>query len=223
MLKSTFKIILFVISFLFSINNLSANTCDYVEMARLKSVASNLDITYTYTYNADLDDVKFKINIENIKENIIIKDVAKGTMYTFNGNTNLELSGYDDNKKYQFDIYTDTTECSNKTLLTRYIYLPKYNQYYNDDVCGSVSDYYMCQMWYQHELSKEEFYSKLNEYKKTLNIDNEEVPKETDVVSSIIDLIIDNYYFFVGFGVILILVRLIYVIKENKDTFDLRT
>ena len=224
MLKNVFKVFLFIISFFIIANNVDANSCDYVEISRLKNVASNIDFTYSYVYDSNLDDVKFTITIQNIEENIIITDINKGSVvYNYNGNSSLVLNDYDDGRRYQFEINTDTTDCLNKKLLTRYIELPKYNKYYNDEVCFSVSSYYMCQMWYQHELTKEQFYEKINIYKESLKNEDNNPSEDKNPIDSIVDILIDNYYYFVAVGAIIILIKVYFIIKENKDTFDLRT
>lgn len=206
------------LSFFFYVDNASASVCDYAELARLKLHASNINISYEYKYDSSLDDVKFSIRFDNLKENIVIEDTNKNT-YKYNGQSSIVLNNFDDGNKYKFTIYTDTTNCINRTLNIVYVNLPKYNSYYNNSICLSNKDYYMCQMWYQHDLTEKEFIKKVTDYK---NSESEIIDeKNEDIITTLIDFIIEYYYYFIGSSVIIVLI--IVFLRSREHEFDLNT
>jgi hypothetical protein len=215
-MKKLFIFLFFIMMNFVVYDNVSAY-CDYTELANMKKLASNISISYDYKYNSDLDDVVFDVTLNNLSEGIIVEDYL-GVKYPYADNKTLVLSNYNDGVKYKFAFTTDRTSCLNKSLMTTYVNLPKYNSYYNDTVCDKLKDYYMCQMWYQHDLTKKEFDKKINEYLKVID---EKEDKDDDIAATIIDFIMDNYYYFIGLSAIIIVI--IIVRKSSYKDFDLDT
>jgi hypothetical protein len=207
------------LSFFFVTDLVNAASCEYSELARLKLSASNISISYDYVYDIESDDVKFSIRFDNLVNNIFIEDY-KGNVYIYNGENSLVLNDYEDGNKYKFIISTDTTNCLNKVLNVVYVNLPKYNSFYNDEVCEKAKDYYMCQMWYQHDLTEKEFVAKVEKYLNENNGNNGEKPDE--VIDSIISFILEYYYYFIGLSVIIVLIIIIFF-KSKEEEFDLST
>jgi len=226
MANKVFKLCIFIIVFLMTISKVNAvGTCDYAEIAKLKNIAANISITYSYVYNEKTDDMKFKIELDNIQANIILQ--INNKIYKYNNNSSMIFDNFDDGQKHTINIYTEATYCLNKTLLTRYIELPKYNKFYNDTICSTLPNYYMCQMWYQHDLSESKFIEKINEYKTQVEEPIEE-DKNNDNYSSLVlqvfEFIYANYYYFVAASGIIILIFTAYIMYDNKkDDFDLNS
>jgi len=216
MMKKIMLLLLVIIANFIIYDNVYAY-CDYAELANIKKLSSNISVSYDYVYDTNIDDVSFNITFSNLNGSVIIEDNL-GIKHYYNGDSKLTLNNYNDGIKYKFVYSTENTSCINKTLMTNYVNLPKYNSYYNDPVCDKLKDYYMCQMWYQHDLTKIEFDKKISEYAKVINKEENE---NDDIASNIIDFIMDNYYYFIGLSAIIIVI--IIVRKSSYKDFDLDT
>lgn len=205
----------------------AASLCENRVLSDYKSLASNINIHYTYSMKDDKP--VFDITISNIYEDIYVVDSSKNKTYKFKDFTSdyeLILKGYSDNQTIKLQFYTSTTGCYGQLLSTRYVTLPNYNEYSSDEVCNGAEEYSLCQRWGAMSLSYEEFVSKVNNYKEGKNkppiVEEEETKKLS--LAEIIFKFIGSYYVFLVSGIIIIILIIAAIrnISLRKNQFDFK-
>lgn len=194
--------------------------CSNLDKANQRALATNLNISYQE--NIRNNSANFDITITNITENLIVRDALNNRDYRYghdrNNPSEITIFGFSDGGSYKFEIYTDLEHCEDDLLHVIYATVPKYNPYYNDELCDGIENYRMCQRWVNFDISYQEFVENVNQYKKSLVIDEEEEPI-TEVETSIIDYLINfwiNYYYYV-LGVIIIGCLFVIYRLRNKN------
>lgn len=215
-MKKYCLLLIFIITILLLPLNVKAFGCNYTELSRLKKIAGNVSLDYEYVESNN--DVVFKLTFTNLQPGIILKDVFKNIEYTYS-NFGLVLNGYEDGKKYRFDLYTTETECENKNLATLYADLPKFNQYYDDPICNDKWQYSVCSKWYYHNLSYNDYVLKVNSFIKDQTV----VPEEpiVDNYAYIWTFLSETYQYFLITFIVAGLAAIYYLVK--KDDFNLDT
>lgn len=208
-------IIVLIISFIFFIPlKVEAVFCDYSELSKLKSLASNINYSYSYV---ELDnDVTFSIEFLNLKEELILQDISNNKLYNIQEES-LVINGYESGKSYSFVISTNETECTNKQLSTFTVTLPSYNKYYNEQICIDNPEISLCGKWIKVTGDRNDFVKTVNSFIKTSDV--EENPN-TEIELTFIE----KYYIYiymVSSMVILIYIYQLYL--SRKDDFDLDT
>ena len=204
------------ICFCLSINKVNAS-CSYTRTANLKKIASNVNITYTYTIVNN--EALFDIRIANLTDDIYVYDIYNDKKYTTRGE--IVLRSFKDGMKYRFLIRSNDDNCKDESLSTRYVTLPKYNIYYGDPVCKGIEDYSLCQKWGTFNVANHDDYvGQINKYKASLskNKNLNEDEKELTIVEKIVNFFL-KYYIIVLISVIIICLGLMYYLSE-KDKFD---
>ena len=204
------------ICFCLSITKVNAS-CSYTRIANLKKLASNVNITYTYTIVNN--EASFDIRIANLTNDIYVYDVYNDKKYTTRGE--IVLRDFKDGMKYRFLIRSNDSNCEAELLSTRYVTLPKYNVYYGDPICKGIEDYTLCQKWGTfNAVNHDDYVGQVNKYKASLskNKNNKEEEKELTVVEKIVNFFL-KYYIIVLISIIVICLGLIYYISK-KDKFD---
>lgn len=196
-----------------------AQYCNYVDLAGFKKEAGN--ITYSYDYSIQGDNALFDIKLNNLNQNLFFKINDK--IYTYTRNE-LVLKGFNSGEKIVIYVYTNNEECKDEILRVININLPKYNPYYQLDICNGLENYSLCQKWSNHNYSKTDFIIKVNEYKESLKKDEDKKPDDvidskTELIDDIITFFISYYYYILG-GIILICVVAM-IVSNKKDSFDL--
>ncbi len=199
------KKILLLILLCIPYTKVNAFYCTYQQQARLKGLATNINISYDF----DEKSKTFTFNLINLNKEIYFIDTTNDKTYTYTKNE-IELKGYKSGQKVKFEFYSNVEFCD-KVLYTYIVTLPTYNPYYKDKVCNGVENYNLCQKWTSHNLSKSAFKEKVNEYKKSLEKSQEEIQekKEENQISFLDNLIkfLLNYYY-----VFLILIFTIFIV-----------
>lgn len=191
--KKNICCLLCIILFLFPITVIYADEASdaaYYNQNRLKKIASN--INYDYSYHESNGQVTFSIRFTNVLSDVYIHDVTHNKNYYTNKDNTIVISGFGSGKTYEFLIkdnnyseditmiqtYWDGEKFVDRVLVLGknpippekeiskiYVTLPKYNSYYNDPVCQDFSEYKLCQKWYSHNLSHDEFVREVNQAK----------------------------------------------------------
>ena len=201
----------------------SKTSCDYGLVSRLKGLASNVNITYSYEISNDM--VKFNIELVNLNEDIYFVDNNTKNRYyysdTVDGKITLNnyLSG-----KVSFTIYSNNSDCLDEKLTVKYVNLPYYNKYYKYDECRGVEDFYICQKWVKYDGGYSDFLDDINSYKKSL--DTNSLIIEDDNKNWFDDFVgfFLSYYYIVMPIMILFIVNIIYLfkyIKFKKNRFEI--
>jgi len=199
--------VLFII--LFPINS-KALLCSNKEKVKFQELAKN--ITTTYDYVEENNQVTFNIIFSNIPEGFRIYDYNNKTEHGYFAREML-LSGFKPGTSYRFDYYTNDVLCQYDNLYTSYINLPHYNPYYNDSICEGLN-YKYCNKWQKIDMTYEEFINDVTKYKESLKA--VEGPT-TEKVKGFFDYIIEfyvNYYYIVL--PLFIIISISYIIYYNK-------
>ncbi|MBQ6816817.1 MAG: hypothetical protein IJO27_00125, partial [Bacilli bacterium] len=144
-----YKKILFIIICISTFINVDA-VCDSQRLNELKNKASKIEFIYDYTKNSN-SEINFKITAVNLDEEIktlIIKDYYMDDYreFKYNKNKQSSLSGFKSGErvKVTFKAYT-TDECSGKTVYSKTVSLPYYNNYYNSSQCKQYPKFKYCE------------------------------------------------------------------------------
>ena len=215
------KKILFIFTiFIFTcrIQAVNYRGCDSSEIARMKALINNVNISYDYVMN---DYPVFSITINNITPDLYFVDSVTKVEYKYQDTNNGEIviGGYGSGNDGRYKFYSAKSECYGLSLGTKYYKTPNYNQYYNDPLCDGL-DINICKKWSNTNYSRPEFEQKIQEYKenKLPNIEENTEYKKT-LGEKIIEFYV-KYYIYILLFIIISCSLLIYI-KNKKDRFKL--
>lgn len=212
-MRNKLFLILFLLSALFfTYQDVNAeDSCEYAEQYKLSALASNVKANYSVSEEPE---VYFTININNLTSEIYATvksdnsaDIVKYEYSEENGgNVSFTSTDIYNKKDFVIEIYAVNPFCERSELRTITVTTPRYNPYYNYDICTDVRDFYLCQKWSDFELSYSELVNRVTDYKESLkNNDIKEEEKEESVVTKVINFVVKNYlYFMISGGVIVI-------------------
>ncbi len=208
-------IIVFVLLLLVPFSKVFA-VCDYNEIAKLKKMAANVTISYDYVETDS--SVRFKITLNNLRDEMYFIDKLTYTQYDYQSEEQT-ISNYRSGQTVRYDFYSTDPECAEYPLYTARVVLPSYNQYYQDEVCIGASEYSLCQKWSSHNLSYDNFVKKVTEYKNSLVEPEEPVIEENPsgtitFVQLIINFLLD-YYIYIIIVLSLGLIALLAIRKKD--------
>lgn len=190
--------------------------CDDSEILKLQKIAKNVTVSYTF----DEEKEEFSITFTNLRKELILYDVTNNREYNVYGELTLNQNYLGDNR---FDIYAKKTNCTKEILVSKYIKLPFYNQYYKYDECKNISNYDYCAKWLNKSITYEFWNKKVLEYK--MNQIHETEQKQEKIEISIRDRVLNfitkvyvNYYYIILPMIITVLCILIYI-KNKQDSF----
>jgi hypothetical protein len=212
-LRKYFIYFVFIISFLFIPINIEAYFCDYNELARLKNIASNINVSYDYIEQEDK--MVYTIFFNNIQDGVTIKNV-NGEVLTNIVEDRVIINDYISDGVDVFTVNGEVPFCKSGELSKIYLNLPFYNKFYKLPVCNNL-DYEYCDRFFRHSLSEETFIARVNEYKKEINDD-----KEKETIKKYWFEYINEYYYYTLILIIASSSYAIYVLIK-KDDFDLET
>lgn len=191
--------------------------CTVEDKMRYNSLATN--ITTSYEYREKDGNVLFDVTIHNVHKDLVVVETSTNKKYqsTSSGLSNLLVTNLKDGNSYSFNVYAKTGDCSYRLFNTLYVTTPKYNKYYNDQVCIGASDYYLCQKWAEiGNISYEEFRKQVEEYK---NPDKEIITDDVDEENNWLYIIGDfwaKYYLYILGGIIIVLLPIVIIIKKRE-------
>ena len=199
------NIVFLLISFFsFSVSALSYKGCDYSDISRMKSIVSNINLSYDYTIVDN--EAYFDVTINNLTEDVYFYDTVTQKKYYYSDANNGEITilNY---KRYSgsYKFYSAKNECLDVSLGSKYYSFPVYNRYYNDPLCKDIPNYSLCQKWGYINYSYDEFEEMVLDYKESKTIDEDEkinVEYKKTFLEKVIDIYINYYYYFLG-GLIL--------------------
>lgn len=232
------KVLFFILSF-FIISNvtLAESKCSYNEQAELLDKATNIKAGYEIesetVHFVDMDANKdyFQINIYNVTEDFyaVLKEDYLGSETTFrysdakDGIISYRWDVLDFVTNFTIDIYASgKTNCSGEKYKTLYIQTPRYNEYYDREVCEELTDFYLCQKYTTSTVVAEDrFFEQLESYRAgKINDQGEEIDNR-NIFDKAFDFIRDNKWFILG-GTIIIVGGVIFVNrKRNKKSREL--
>lgn len=230
-------LLIFIVLFSFNIHASAASICSYKEQTELNSKAANIKVSYEekeiILHNEDMDTTKkvFEISIFNIIEDfyVIVKNNKNNSEMLFRGSDTTDGIAkftWDDLSEvanFTFQVYTtEKTNCPDERFKTIYLTTPRYNIYYDREICSKLKEFYLCEKYVTFdEVDANEFSIKLKEYQEEISkIDNnkEEDNKTNDKDISLTDNIfkfLDTYKFII-IGGLLIVLAILYVVNRKK-------
>lgn len=148
------------------------NNCDVEESVKLNREVVNIKINYEekvyitraepgdqLTDNPDITEIVrnyFQINLLNLSDNFyaVITDSTYNSKRTFNfaqakqGVISFDWRNLSKVSNLTVNIYSSNkTKCPDNLFRTLYLTIPRYNNYYEYDVCNEIPDYYLCQKY----------------------------------------------------------------------------
>jgi len=204
--------------FAFFIFSIKVNAqCTSEELNSLMKEVGQVTVNYTYNEKANT----FKIDVEGLSSNIYINIANKGTLI-WNMDNKITMDGFNPGETYVLEFVSGiTSSCYFKTLTSKSITLPFFNQYYKDELCLNHENYDLCKKFVYYKVgSYEEFKLRLNSYIKGLENKESEVEKpkiETtkELFKEILNFL-EKYYLFITIPIIVLGVTSIIVIKIKK-------
>lgn len=216
------NILFFLVCFMFiNTSALTYGGCDYSTVSRMKSIVSNINISYDYTIINN--EAKFSVTLNNLTDDIYFYDTNTKKNYYYSDTNNGEITinnyfGYSGSYKF----YSNNNNCKGISLGTKYYKFPIYNRYYNNKYCLEAPNYSLCQKWAKVNYSEEEFEKIILNY-----INKEEVKEEENIIAeyekTVLDKIVEFYvkYYYIILGTLIIVCTTIIVIYNKKNKFDL--
>ena len=205
----------------FDVHALTYSGCEYSDVSRLKSLVGNVNISYSYHV---LDNqIYFDVTLNNITEDMYFKDYLTNKTYYYSDTQNGEITIYNYyGSKGNYQFYSYLPNCKDVSLGKKYYSFPSYNIYYNDPLCSDLKSYSLCQKWANVTYSYDEFSSKIEEYKQSLekkDVEEEVIEYKKSVLDEVISFYVKYYYYI--FGAIILICGSIVLIKRKKDSFKL--
>jgi len=214
--------ILLFIGFKTNVKAFSYGGCNYSQIARLKSFASNVNITYDYYIQNNT--AYFNVTLTNITPEIYFIDSNSNKKYTYSDTQNGQITIYNQiYSKISYKFYSNLPECHGVKLNTKYHTLPSYNIYYNSALCKGIENYNLCQKWVKNNYSYDEFEELVNKYKNSKSEEKVENEVEITYEKTVFDYFVEfyvKYYYLILIGIIVICFVVIYFNKK-KNSFNI--
>ena len=198
-------------------------SCTSYEIADLKEEADKIMITYKHL-GAVVDEEgliyynRFQVDVKNVSDDLYILYLDKIKLIP----ENVIINDTFINGTYNFDIYSNKCE----EMISRIkVHIPKFNIYSLDSLCNGISgeDFALCGKYYEYDVSYEDFVKRVNHYRSTSNIINDDNSDyvEEDNDENIFDVLLKyiiKYKFYIGIFLFLVLfiVILLMVIKKRR-------
>ena len=193
--------------------------CSNSEKVKLNKLANN--ISYTYDYIEENNNVTFNITLSNIQPEFRVMDIQTKQDYQDFG-SEITLNGYAPGNGYRFDIYSKDKSCTRDKLASIYITLPFYNSFYSNELCKGIEDYNLCQKWTKNTYSYEDSIKMTNAYidslkKQDNNIDDNNNKEDIKgFYDYLLEYYLKAYYIILPIIIISCLVVIYRVNQKNK-------
>jgi len=196
----------------FAFFNVKAIDCSEDELFRLKELADNIIIRYTYHFSDE--NVLFNLQLYNYSNDLKInyKEFNYGQSINNISKSDLEMIKFNEGDRIELAIYPNYLGCGNRELRIIEYELPIYNRYYHihQDKCLEHSDFIYCQEFLDvSNLTFDEIDYLFDEY---LN-----KSEQSDDINKGIDFI----YILIGTILILLILVVIFIvimIKKRKKS-----
>ena len=226
--------------FSLGINVKAASLCNYQEQMELNQKAAAVSWSYEVVEETlegnetTIINPFFRITILNVTEDlyVVIKnDVdnnsvrfeasdAKDGIITYDWKhdetiTNFTLEVYSSNK----------TNCANEVYKTFYMTTPRYNDFYNREICHQYADFYLCQKYITtDEVSEDDFLQKVESYDNgKIDDEGKDIPEDKDdkLTDNIFKFIDDYKWVIVGVVVLAVGTATVILIRNRRKQRDL--
>ena len=170
-MKKTRYFILFLFTFLLISPKVYA-ACTETELKQFKEIENKFTVTYTYNandqnviklYNPDPENYEYRVIAEENKNPNITFNRINDNTYEATGNIDVEYKVIVVNKKASCD----------DMLKTFTISPPPENGYSDDPLCEGIEEFILCQEGYNKPVTREDFESRVEAYKESIQKDND--------------------------------------------------
>lgn len=221
-MKKVKFIILIILLFILNIRVVSAK-CNNSYLSELRGISSN--VNFSYDYYIENGDAIFNLIINNLTPNMYIINNDSNERYNYENTTNGELTiyGLKNLSSISFSMYAVGEGCDNKKLLTKYIKLPSYNQYYENEICKGIEEFQLCNKWLKQEISYNTFTEQVKKYKQSLESKTDGDDSEITIKDDLIDKIVKYYskYYYVILIIIIVICAIIILYQNKKNRFKI--
>lgn len=202
--------------FLLLPSSIRATDCSGVDRERLQKLANNITVTMEETPN-EFGKIYFKATFAGFSDELIIRssDLAFSSLNIGDDAISYAVAhNLLQNKNYRYSV-EGFYKCYGVTFRNITINTPKYNLYYDDELCKENREFYLCNKWGDFNKTYEEFEKEIKEYKKKVTI--ETIIDSEDSMYAKFYSLYEKYYFPVLISTIIILGLLVFLwVKENK-------
>ncbi len=148
--------------------------CSSNTMQQYRGYARDVTIKYSFVNN-DVDGGNFRLTFSNMNYNIYAKDRETGIVFQRQDETNdneimTTSTLFQGGKTRIIDYYTIDGMCDEDIVYTINLNIPKYNIYYNTEVCSGISNYEYCEQYIFTTLSNEEIKIRIDDYRESHEI-----------------------------------------------------
>ena len=203
------KKIFFMFCFFIFILNINAE-CSNLDIIRLAFFVNN--INYTYDYHIIDDKAYFDVLLSNITSEMYLID-SFNNKYEYNDTVNGEIYLYDYHDSVNFKFYS--VNCNDTKIGELNITFPKYNNYYNKDVCNKYKNLNVCKKWVNKYFSEAEVNNEIKNYNSKFVNKNDEEKIKNDIFEKINYYYI-NYYYIILPPIIIFGIASIIIINKKK-------
>ena len=207
--------LLLIIGAFILFNPMNVKACSYNELSELKTLASNINISYE-EYKKD-NNYAFRVFINNLSSRFYLIDTHTGWRFNGTSEGELVLDYFNLGSTTKLDIYSDS--CPGTLIYSNYVIIPSLNKFYGNSLCEGIEDYKLCQKWITNTMTYKEFYDDVTKYKESLII-KEEIKKEKNI--NYLEVFINFIYEYgIIMGLSLLIIFLIVVIIRyiKRDRF----
>lgn len=180
--------------------------CDYQRLAELSRLASNVQLSYTYSEESGFQITMTNLTNDLYATNIYGQRIDGGAERVFEA-----VSG-----SYNYDIYSNDSNCPGEFLLRKSINLPVRNSYSYYDECKQYPNFKYCQMWSNISVTHEQFMEELNQYKGNVEEMKDQLTTEkVSIFDTLLEVLGANWFMFVFLGVVVLLTLVIFFVKKK--------
>lgn len=212
--------IIFLLALFIPVAKVEGYYCTYSEIARLKKIAANINVSYDYIEKNN--SAIFSVTLVNLNREVYIVDATTSNTYRYNGDE-LTISNYNSGSTIQYYVYPVNSDCDDQLLYTIRLVLPSYNSYYKDEICKGIEEYTLCQKWSSHNLNYNEFKNRVTNYKESQKIEekpNQNPDNDNDSLLHVLISLLVEYYYIILIVLILISSFGIYKLNKKSDIYN---
>lgn len=197
--------LVFILLLVFGNSIVYADSCDNQDIARLRTLASYVDVTYDYIESEDL----YSVTINGITNELFAIDKDRMIEYQYYNEIDGNISFKVEAGNLSLDVYSNN--CDTRPLKSISLNLPKFNKYSKEYNCEKFASYNLdfCDPWYQGELNDGIFIDKMESYL------YEEYLRENSTFD-FISFIKENILYVVIGGLVLLGIIILLIIKRRR-------
>ncbi len=222
--------------FIFIIPVQADSRCSLNEQLELNQLVNNIKISYEtkqdivqYT-DMDAERIFFQIDILNITDDVYLKitndfnneEIIYNYADTEDGLITFNWFDIDSVVNFKVEVYSSVNSaCPGELYRTISLKLPRYNYFYDYEICNDYKDFSLCQQFvFFNDIDEKDFNEQLNKYKASLNKEDTENKPNGNITNNYnSNLKVAFYTFLIIIAIVLIIiiiVKLLQVLKKKR-------